>query len=189
MIKIKSDKMSYGINFPTSINELTPEFLTTITEGVRIPKHYCIIALAFNTKLFDFCTAINSSKETNVAVTPILAKIDKEDSDEINAFVGDKIITYRTSLERGAHLNLKTSISSNVARNYFNKDADLVRAIITKNDKAIVDKNLNKQLVAGQSPNIIVLEFKIIPVTDIYAAIPINYNPIDPFIYNDSNLN
>ena len=63
--------------------------------------------------------------------------------------------------------------------------ADLVKAIITKNDSVIIDKNINKQLLAGQSPNIIVLEFKIIPVTDINAAIPINYNPIDPFIYTE----
>ena len=64
---------------------------------------------------------MNSNKETNVGVTPILAKIYEEDSKEINAVVGDKIIVYRTSLERGVHLNLKTSISSNSAKQYFNK--------------------------------------------------------------------
>ena len=189
MIEIKSDKLSYGIKFPTSIKELTPELLNTITEGVRLPKHYCIIALAFNTKVFDFCTAINSNKDTNVSVTPIVAKIYKEDSDEVNAFVGDKAIVYRTSLERGAHLNLQTAISSNSARNYFNKDADLVRAIVTKNNKAITNKNLNSQLISSQSPNIIVLEFKIIPVTDIYAAIPMDYKPVDPFVYTDEQIN
>ena len=85
MIEIKSAKMSYGINFPTSVKELTPEVLETITNGVKLPKHYCIIALAFDTKVFDFCAAINSSRNTNVAVTPILAKIAQEDSKEINA--------------------------------------------------------------------------------------------------------
>ena len=170
--------MSYGIKFPTSINELTPELLNTITEGVRLPKHYCIVALAFNTKLFDFCTAMNSNKETNVGVTPILAKIYDEDSKEVNAVVGDKIIVYRTSLERGVHLNLKTSISANSAKQYFNKDTDLVKAIITKNDSVVIDKNINKQLVAGQSPNIIVLEFKIIPNTAIHAAISNDSKPV-----------
>lgn len=189
MIEIKSDKMSYGIKFPTSIKELTPEVLNTITDGVRLPKHYCIVALAFNTKIFDFCTAMNSNKDTNVSVTPILAKIDDEDSKEINAFVGDKIIIYRTSLERGAHINLRTAISSNSARNYFNKDTDLIKAIVTKDNKTVVTKDLNKQLTAAQSPNIIVLEFKIIPVSEINAAIPIEYNPIDPFIYTDKDLN
>lgn len=190
MIEIKSEKMSYGINFPTSIKELTPEVLNVITDGVRLPKHYCIIALAFDTKIFEFCTAMNSNRNTNVAVTPILAKISQEDSEEINASVGDKIIIDRSSLERGIHLNLKTAISSNSARNYFNSDPDLTKAIITKNDnKFIIDKTTNRKLTTAQSPNIIILEFKICPVNDIAAAIPMDYKSIDPFLVRDETLN
>lgn len=190
MIEIKSAKMSYGINFPTSVKEFTPEVLETITNGVKLPKHYCIIALAFDTKVFDFCAAINSSRNTNVAVTPILAKISQEDSKEINASVGDKIIMDRSSLERGVHINLKTVISSNAARNYFNSDPDLTKAIMTKNDdKIIIDKTASRKLTAAKSPNIIILEFKICPVNDIAAAIPMDYQSIDPFLVMDSNLN
>ena len=189
MIEIKSAKMSYGINFPTSVKELTPEVLETITNGVKLPKHYCIIALAFDTKIFDFCAAINSSRNTNVAVTPILAKIAKEDSEEINASIGDKIIMDRSSLERGVHLNLKTVISSNAARNYFNSDPDLTKAIMTKNDDKIIDKTVNRKLTAAKSPNIIILEFKICPVNDIAAAVPMNYQSIDPFLVMGSGLN
>lgn len=190
MIEIKSAKMSYGINFPTSVKELTPEVLETITNGVKLPKHYCIIALAFDTKVFDFCAAINSSRNTNVAVTPILAKIAQEDSKEINASVGDKIIMDRSSLERGVHINLKTVISYNAARNYFNSDPDLTKAIMTKNDdKIIIDKTATRKLTAAKSPNIIILEFKICPVNDIAAAIPMDYQSIDPFLIIGSNLN
>lgn len=190
MIEIKSAKMSYGINFPTSVKEVTPEVLEIITNGVKLPKHYCIIALAFDTKVFDFCAAINSSRNTNVAVTPILAKISQEDSKEINASVGDKIIMDRSSLERGVHINFKTVISSNAARNYFNSDPDLTKAIMTKNDdKIIIDKTANRKLTAAKSPNIIILEFKICPVNDIAAAIPMDYQSIDPFLITDSNLN
>lgn len=190
MIKIKSEKMSYGINFPTSVKELTPDVLETITNGVKLPKHYCIIALAFDTKIFEFCAAMNSSRNTNVAVIPILAKIAQEDSEEINASVGDKLIIDRSSLERGVHLNLKTMISSNAARNYFNSNPDLTKAIMTKNDnKVIIDKTANRKLTAAQSPNIIILEFKICPVNDIAAAIPMDYQAIDPFLVRDDNLN
>ena len=190
MIEIKSEKMSYGINFPTSINELTPEILGIITDGVKLPKHYCIIALVFDTKIFEFCAAMNSSRNTNVAVTPILAKISQEDSENINASVGDKVIMDRSSLERGVHLNLKTAISSTSARNYFNSDLELAKAIMTKNDnKIIFDKTRNKKLTAAQSPNIIILEFKICPVNDISAAIPMSYHGVDPFLVKDSNMN
>lgn len=182
MIEIVSEKSSYGINFPTSVKEITATVLNDITAGVKLPKHYCIIALAFETKIFDFCTAMNSNKNTNVAVTPILASISDEDSKEINASVGDKIIIDRSSLERGVHVNLKTVISSNSARRFFNNNPELAKSIITKGNNLSVDKDLNKQLFAAQSPNIIILEFKICPVNDIAAAIPINHHNFDPFV-------
>lgn len=178
MIEVKSDKLNYGINFPTSIYEITSDDLKHITHSVKLPKHYCIVALAFTTKLFDFCTAINSNRNTDVSVTPILAKIHDEDVDIINANVGDKLIVDRSSLERGVHINLKTVISSSVARNYLNSDQELIKNIITKNNKA----NINKELVSDKSPNIVVLEFKILPVTDISASVPMVCDVLDPFI-------
>ena len=190
MITIKSAKKDYGIKFPTSVSEITPDVLKTITKGVKLPKHYCIIALAFETKLFDFCAAVNGNKNTNVAVTPILAKISDEDSNDVNAIVGDRIIMERSCLERGVHINLKTSISSTAARNYFNSDPDMAKAILTKNtDGIIIDHNLNKSLQSSNSPKIIVLEFKICPVNDIDAAIPATIKYNDPFIAVDENKN
>lgn len=183
MIEVKSDKLNYGINFPTSIYEITADDLKRITNNVKLPKHYCIVALAFTTKLFDFCTAINSNRNTDVSVTPILAKISEEDVHVVNANVGDKLIVDRSSLERGVHINLKTVISSSVARNYLNSDQELIKNIITKNNKA----NINKELVSDKSPNIVVLEFKILPVTDISASVPIECDTIDPFIVAEGN--
>lgn len=190
MITIKSAKKNYGINFPTSVSEITPDVLKAITLDVKLPKHYCIIALAFETKVFDFCAAINSNKNTNVAVTPILAKISDEDSKDVNALVGDRVIMERSCLERGVHLNLKTSISSTAARKYFNSDPDLAKAILMKNTEGIIiDHTINKSLQSTNSPKIIVLEFKICPVNDIAAAIPDTNNPYDPFIAVDENKN
>lgn len=178
MITIKSDKLSYGINFPTSLNELNSEILNNISEDIKLPKHYCIIALAFKTKIFDFVASLSAKQRTSIGVTPILCKISDEDSKEINANVGDKIIMDRSSLERGSHLNINISINSNNARAYFEKDKDLVKSIINSSTTDI-----------DVTQNIIILEFKICPVNDINAAIPIDYNNIDPFIVRDINLN
>lgn len=178
MITIKSEKKSYGINFPTSKEEITSELLGTITEYVKLPKHYCIVALCFQTKIFDFVAMVKSSNNANVAVTPVLAKISAEDAELINASVGDKLIIDRSSLERGVHLNLPVAISSNAARNYFNSDSEFCRNLMTKNDKA----NTDKKLIDAKNSNIIVLEFKIVPVNDISAAIPMKHKVYDPFI-------
>lgn len=181
MIQIKSEKKSYGINFPTSVNDLTPEILESITKQVKLPKHYCVIALCFKTTLFDFAVAMNSKKEHSISVVPVLAKISKEDSEEINANVSDKIILSRSSLEMGTHLNLPILINTDNARKYFMSDVDLTKSIINHTNP-IYQK-------IGKKDNIIVVEFKIIPVSDIKASVAIDAEEIDPFIYNEISLN
>lgn len=181
MIQIKSEKKSYGINFPASIDELTADVLKSITEQVKLPKHYCIIALCFKTRLFDFVVAMNSKKEHSISVVPVLAKISEEDSAETNAAVSDKVIISRSSLEMGTHLNLPVMISTDNARNYLASDEDLTKSIITRSNP--IFKDMIKR------DNIIVLEFKIIPVSDIKATVPLNAAGIDPFVVRDANIN
>ena len=186
MIKIKSEKRSFGINFPSEVEELTPEYFNTITANVKLPKYHCIVALCFKTKVYDFVLAMNSAKPTNVAVVPVLAKISETDSKEINAEVGDKIIIDRSSLERGNHINLKTVISSDNAKRYFSSDPDLIKNIVNKTgDINILDSKKNKKLSVTDSPKIIVLEFKIVPINDIAGAVSMNSVDIDPFIITD----
>lgn len=185
MITIKSEKKSYGINFPTSKEEITSDILAEITQHVKLPKHYCIVALCFQTKIFDFVAMIKSRATNNFAVTPILAKIYDEDSNTINANVGDKLIIDRSSLERGIHLNLPIAINSTAARNYFDSDPELIKTIISK--KQIVTED--GKACNYYDNNIVVLEFKIIPVNDVSAAIPMGSNPTDPFIVRNNNLN
>lgn len=181
MIQIKSEKKSYGINFPTSIDELTPEVLTSITEQVKLPKHYCIIALCFKTRLFDFVVAMNSKKEHSISVVPILAKISEEDAAETNASISNKVIVSRSSLEMGTHISLPVIISTDNTRNYLASDESLTKSIITRSNPIFKDMT--------KSDNIIVLEFKIIPVSDIKATVPCEANGIDPFVIRDGNLN
>lgn len=185
MLEIKSKAKSYGINFPTSVEEITPEVLENITKGVKLPKYYCIVALCFKTKLFEFVTAIDSKRETNVSVVPILAKISEEDAKDINTAVGDKLIIDRSSLERGSHLNLPVMIGSNNASKYIKSDNDLVRTISSGNfNKPKIDLNINKSLIPANSPTIVVLEFKIVPINTINASVPVDHKVEDPFIIN-----
>lgn len=182
MLEIQSKSKEFSVKFPTNLNELTKESFETITAGVKLPKYHCIVAMCFKVKIFDFVTAMNSNKDSAVSVVPVLAKISDKDSEEINVSVGEKVIIDRSSLERGVHLNLPTMITSNNAKRYFNSDPDLVRAIITKDDKIVVDAKMNKQLIAANSPEIIVLEFKIVPINCISAGIANDIKVSDPFI-------
>lgn len=178
MYKIQSNKKNYGINFPTSLEEITTDSLLTITEDIKLPKNYCLIALAFKTKLFDFVAMINGRKDTNVGVIPIMAKISDEDSKKINANIGDRLIIPRSNLERAVHANVKSVITSTVAQRYFQEDNELVKTI------------MSNKLTKTAPEYIYILEFKIIPINDINGAIINIDNQSDPFIViNKDNLN
>lgn len=172
MIKIKSSKKAYGIMIPTSMDEITPDFLKTITSNIKLPKHYCIIGLCLKTKLFDIATVIGSNnKDLNVFVNPILCKINNEDIETVNANVGDKIIVSRTNIEMGDHIAIPITISNSNIKRYLYEDEELRKAIITKNKNNTIDKNNDDIVFTSDCPSIIVMEFKIIPVVDIKASI------------------
>lgn len=173
MITIKSKKQSYGVNLPTEISEITPDILDELTKDVIVPEYYCIVGLCFKTKLFDLCTMLKQSKNTEVSVTSIIAKISNKDRERLNAEVGDKIIIERSSLERGTHININTAINSINIRRYLNEDSELVKDIISSNDK---------------TNNVIIMEFKIVPINEIRAIINNNLHKIDPFI-NKTKVN
>lgn len=176
MLQIKSKLKDFGINFPTSVNEITPEVLNAITAGVKLPKHYCIVAMVFQPKLFEFISAIKNKINTNVNVTPILAKVAEGCEEELNGNIGDKLIIDRSSLERAVHLNLPIMINSTNAANYINDDKELIKSITAG------EFNSN-----GVSPKIIVLEFKIVPINCVSAAVNKQQKVIDPFIIKESN--
>lgn len=178
MLKIQSSTKNYGINFPTYVDEITPEMFKEITKRVNLPKHYCVVALCFKTKIFDFILSMKNKQEYNINVVPVMAKISDEDSKEINSKIGDRLVIDRSSLERGNHINIPIMISSVNAKNYFESDTELISKILRKD--ASLDIDVTK--------NIIIMEFKIVPVTDIAASVPTGENPIDPFVVWNNSL-
>lgn len=176
MIYIKSPKTSYGVNLPTNITEVTKEALDTITNGIKLPKNYCIVALCFKTKLSRFAISISGKRTDEIGVVPVLAKIYAKDSEKVNANVGDMLIVDRSALERGSHINCETCISANNFRNYLTHDSDMLKAIVT---------NKTEDYGFDANTTVIILEFKIIPIVEIRAAINNSIKSKDPYLTKD----
>lgn len=190
MLELKSETQNYGINLPTSLNEITPEILGTLTEGVKLPDYYCIVALCFEVKLMDIAINVNSNKEQTVNVIPLLAKIHTDKDHPKYLEVGHKVIIERSSLERGTHLHLASMINSNNVKNYIKNNETLRQRLIKGGDGSVVESNIvsitdsKKDVVKkinDKSPKVYILEFKIIPVNDIHATIAVDHAIIDPF--------
>lgn len=188
MLLIKSKKLNYGINFPTDLKEITPDVLSNLTANVNLPEYHCIVALCFKTKLFSFVAGIRNNKAHDVGVTPLLAKMSNKDLNKMNINIGDKVIIDRSSLERGVHLPIPTLISTSAAYAYLEKDPNISRAIMTGDiNSVLIDPNMNKNSAEENSPYIYVVNFKIVPVNNIYGSITTDSSVSDPFKYIDAN--
>lgn len=170
MVTIKSKEKNYAINVPETITKGTKEVISNYLTNIHLPKNYCVIALCYKTRIFDFITMLKSSKDSTINVCPILAKISDEDANKINAEVGRKVIISRSSLERAVHLNVKCAISVSSVRDYFIDSPSYVKELMT--DKS--NDNIAKK-------DIILIEYKIVPITDISATID-DKQIIDPMI-------
>lgn len=171
MLEIKSKHRNYGINFPTVREEITKEVLTELVKSINLPKHYAVIALCSKVRLFDFISSIGSKKDYNVSMDICLAKINEEDNQYLKGEVNETAIIDRSAIERGNHLSVRTMISYVNAANYIKSDSDLYKSILSG------DYNEN-----GISPNIYLVEFKIVPVTEIKAIIKDSVAIVDPYL-------
>lgn len=172
MIKIESKFKDFGINVPTDIEEITSDTLDAMLDNVVVAKHYCVLALCQTESLFG----VINTKSTTVEVKPIIAKISEEDSDLINMKQMQQVIIDRSTLERGYHLHLKHNVlSPQFINKYIINDADLTRSI------TVGTFGQNQGYTKGQK--VWFLEFKIIAVNDLRAAIDFEKHTINPFIY------
>lgn len=159
MLQIKSKNANYGINIPTTPEEITKEALEGLVKNVVIPKYFCIIALRYRVKLFELCmTSRSSNKKGLVSVVPLLAKFNKEEM-KMDAEVGDRVIIDGSSIERGSHLNVATGITPERITSYITNDEELNKA------------SINRSITKGSDDTIYCLEFKIVPLNDIKGII------------------
>lgn len=172
MIKIQPKDKEFGLYIPTNVEEIKAEDLAKVTANINLAKHYAVIALCFNTKLYDFAMTIDKNRKENIGVVPIIAKINAGENG--TAFkVGDKVVVDKTTIERGFHVIAHTAIQSNNLARYISTSPDYLKAILAKDSAVIPADVLNS--------NIVLLEFKIVPLNDIVATIDDN-GAEDPFV-------
>lgn len=175
MIKVESKFKDFGIQIPTDISEITSEALDAILTNVVVAKHYCVVALCQNESLFG----VINNKVSTVEVMPIIAKISKEDAELIGMNQMDKIIIDRSTLERGYHLYLKNNVlSPQFVNKFITNDTELTRSI------TVGTFGQNQGYKKGQK--VWFVEFKVIAINDLRAAITDKHNAINPFVYHSA---
>ena len=166
MIKLTNNVSTNKIAYiPTKLNEISADFLKTITKTINLNNYQCLVALVTKTKLFDFAAYIgNPNTSREFSVTPILAKINNTADLPISVEVGDKIITSRSEIERGIHISVPTMCSSTRLSAFIQEDKELFKKILT-------GQLMDEEGVNIAQKTIYIVEFKILPVNALYAAV------------------
>ena len=173
MIKVESKFKDFGINIPTELSEITSEALEAVLSNVVVAKHYCVVALCQNESLFG----VINNKVSTVEVIPIIAKISDEDSKLIDMNKMDKIIIDRSTLERGYHLYLKHNVlSPQFINKFITNDTELTRSITVG--------TFGQKQGYNKGQKVWFLEFKVIAINDLKAAINSESGNSNPFIYS-----
>lgn len=165
MLKIENDVRSYGINIPTSLEEITPAYFENLLKNVKLAKNYCIVALCNAETLFSCVSNYKNKTNGMNIVVPLIAKTNGYDAE-----VGDRVMIEPSSLERALHLNVPNNvIGYNFVGNYCIEDTKLTEAIL-KGTFFNNGKYTGVEQAKLTAPNCYFVEFKIVPFVDIKAT-------------------
>lgn len=174
MYHLKSEKINYGINIPTNIDEVK-QYMSVLTEELNIPEHYAVIGIAYKTTLSDIAIEIRKTAkmENVVSVLPIIIKINTKD-DDIKTLLEPGYIPILSSadIEMGTRFNSGTKASKGALFEYFAQDDELRTECFKRSYKGNVkDKggdvdNIEEVTKDNYTP-IYCIDFKIIPISAI----------------------
>ena len=161
MFDIKNPKKSFYVSFPTSIAEVTKDYFNNLLGNIKLQEHYCIVALCFKEKVSNLALNLRGDrKNTTSSLTPIIAKI--AENNDCNYKQMDIAVIDRTNLERGIHLPMNNNW---IGVTGFERYVDNNLALLNQLANGAYWKEISKT-----TPEIILVEFKILPIRDIVAV-------------------
>lgn len=171
MITIKHNGVKGAIKVPTSVREITPEMFDRLTKNITLQKHYVVIALCWKLTIPEII--MTNKKAGSAKVVTVIAKTNVEEKDTW-ASVGKIAIINKSAIELGTHIHVDTAAS---IQNIYNHYVELSKCY---NPHAVgITKDALTDL---PKESVYMLEFKIVPVTDIKAVIDANEKNDDPFV-------
>lgn len=154
---IGEGKTGFTMNLPTSLSEITEEYLIGVTKDIQIAPYHTVVALVYRCKLPEIISTAKKKRDLATAIVPLYVSSlvpDNAGVETVDMFkkinCGDKLIIAGTDLERGYHLVCPKNFITidNVVRIYNN------------------DMNFAKGVMIDQNYYYFV-DFKLVPITDI----------------------
>ena len=171
MIKLTNTKRNYEITFPTKFSELDFTKLLDVVKNVNISEHYAIIALCQSFTPFSLATL--GTKQNKDMAVPVSANFVKanDPNKKLNAQEGDKVIISRSDLEMSTHLPVRFGLSTATISDILQDDYKT--GTMLRQNPIDEKGNIVKE--------IIVVEFKLVPISAIKATFDKNVTITDAY--------
>ena len=136
-VTIKSEE--FTMTLPTSLKEITSDYLLNITDNVVVSPYHALIAVVYRTKLMEIVNSAKKSRAMATAIVPLFVKanlgdnIEKSSADVFSQMnPSDKIVIAGSDIERGYQIMCPANdITFERLVLVYNNDADFAKAIIT----------------------------------------------------------
>lgn len=173
-LDVKGKTGSYILTLPTSISEITSDYISSVTDNVVLDENYSLIGLVYRERLSTLILAARkNNKKSDIAVIPIFVDAGKTNSQLINSLRPcDKIIIAPSDIMLGHHVSTPRNLLT------INTILDIIEG----------DTNVYNQLLSIQD-YCYFIEFKIVPNCNIHGAYK-NYrteNFSNPFVTKTAN--
>lgn len=169
MLNVTLEKSDVTLHLPTSIKEITNDYLNAVTSNITVAPNYSLVALVYKDKLCNIIMATKQTKNISTRVVPVFVKRDVNEKNEFIKTIntGNIIIVSPSDIEIGNHIVCpNNSLSIRQITNMIQNDS-----------------TISKQ--ALKFPEIVCfVEFKLIPNCAIKAKVTETDQTtfIDPFV-------
>lgn len=103
-IKVKAQGKVTTFNLPTSMDEISNDFLTKVGESIDIAEHYTLVGIVCYNKINDLILAGKSkAKSSDIGVIPIFVK-GKELQTIMDVKLGQKLLITSNNIELGVRV-------------------------------------------------------------------------------------
>lgn len=165
-LDVKINESKVMLNIPTNLKEITPEWLTEVTEGITPAPNYSLIALVLKDTIGALLNAKRKMNQT-VAGVSLFVKASDNDNNYISQIeCGTPVVVAASDISMGNHIIApKNSITPG-------KIASMIDG----------DKDLRRKVFLDNSP-IYTVEFKLVPHSAIHGDIVDSAKEfVDPFV-------
>lgn len=104
-LKINGDAGKFNVNLPTSLSEISKEYLVNATKHIDVAPEHSLVALVYREKLAVILNSSKQNKEINTSVVPIFVKAGDTDTKFVKKLkLNDVLIITGSDLSLGIHV-------------------------------------------------------------------------------------